>query len=115
MQIAARNGDYITPTIVGTGENDYDRDMTYTRNLFRILTRDEQHGEANAALFGQWLDTWVPRCMEAARALQPLWSQPAEKAVTYAASLSAAEDKFASLLESVGLSYDTSHDKESVK
>ena len=31
MQIAARNGDYITPTIVGTGENDYDRDLSYTR------------------------------------------------------------------------------------
>ena len=27
MQIAARNGDYITPTIVGTGEHDYDRDL----------------------------------------------------------------------------------------
>lgn len=111
MQIAARNGDYITPTIVGTGENDYDRDMTYTRNLFRILTRDEEHGETNKALFGQWLDTWVPRCLEAAHALQPLWSQPAEKAITFAASLEAAEDKFGSLLESIGLS----HDKESAK
>ena len=40
MQIAARNGDYITPTIVGTGEHDYDRDLNYTRNLFRLLTRD---------------------------------------------------------------------------
>ena len=51
MQIAARNGDYITPTIVGTGENDYDRDLNYTRNLFRILTRDQEYGEANKALF----------------------------------------------------------------
>ena len=55
MQIAARNGDYITPTIVGTGEHDYDRDLNYTRNLFRLLTRDPEYGEANKALFGDWL------------------------------------------------------------
>ncbi len=103
MQIAARNGDYITPTLVGTGEHDYDRDVAYTRNLFRILSRDEQYGEYNKALFTEWLDTWVPRCLAAAHALQPLWSQPAEKAVTFADSLSAAEGKFTSLLESIGL------------
>lgn len=45
----------------------------------------------------------MPRCLDAARALQPLWSQPAEKAVTFADSLAAAEDKFASLLESIEL------------
>ena len=44
MQISARNGDYITPTIVGTGEYDYDRDLGYTRALFRLLTQDEEHG-----------------------------------------------------------------------
>ena len=80
MQIAARNGDYITPTIVGTGEHDYDRDLNYTRNLFRLLTRDPEHGEANKALFGEWLATWVPRCLDAAYALQPIWSTPADKA-----------------------------------
>jgi propane monooxygenase small subunit len=103
MQISARNGDYITPTIVGTGEHDYDRDLSYTRNLFRLLTRDEQHGESNKELFSTWLATWVPRCLDAARALQPLWSQPAEKTVTFASSLGAAEDKFTSLLESIEL------------
>lgn len=72
MQIAARNGDYITPTIVGTGEHDYDRDLNYTRNLFRLLTRDPEHGEANKALFTEWLGIWVPRCLDAALALQPI-------------------------------------------
>lgn len=103
MQIAARNGDYITPTIVGTGEHDYDRDLAYTRNLFQILTRDEETGAANKALFGEWLATWVPRCLAAAQALQPIWSQPADKAVTFATSLDAAKGKFRSLLEDIGL------------
>lgn len=103
MQIAARNGDYITPTIIGTGENDYDRDLGYTRALFRLLTQDEAHGTTNKEIFGQWLSTWVPRCLEAARALQPIWSQPAEKPVTFATSLDNAKAKFASVLEDLGL------------
>lgn len=103
MQIAARNGDYITPTIVGTGENDYDRDKSYTRQLFTLLTRDAEHGEANKQLFGEWLSLWVPRCLAAVQALQPIWSQPAEKSVTFAASLDAAKDKFRTLLEEIGL------------
>ncbi len=98
MQIAARNGDYITPTIVGTGEHDYNRDLAYTRNLFQLLSRDEETGAANKKLFGEWLALWVPRCLSAAQALQPIWSQPAEKAITFAMSLDAAKDKFRTLL-----------------
>ena len=115
MQIAARNGDYITPTIVGTGENDYDRDLAYTRNLFRILTRDEQFGESNKALFSSWLSTWIPRCLDAAHALQPLWSQPAEKVVTFATSLGHTEGKFTELLEAIELSAPQEIKKESDK
>ena len=115
MQIAARNGDYITPTIVGTGENDYDRDLAYTRNLFRILTRDEQFGESNKALFSAWLSIWMPRCLDAAHALQPIWSQPAEKVVTFATSLGHTEGKFTELLESIELSAPEEIKKESDK
>jgi propane monooxygenase small subunit len=111
MQIAARNGDYITPTIVGTGEYDYDRDLNYTRNLFRLLTRDPEHGEANKALFGHWLALWVPRCLAAAHALQPIWSTPADKPVTFASSLDAAKAKFRSVLESLELDIPEELDK----
>ncbi len=111
MQIAARNGDYITPTIVGTGEHDYDRDLNYTRNLFRLLTRDPEHGETNKVLFGEWLGIWVPRCLHAAHALQPIWSTPAEKPVTFASSLDAAKAKFRSVLESIELDIPEELDK----
>lgn len=103
MQIAAKNGDYITPTVVGTGEHDYNRDLGYTRALFRMLTRDETHGAANRQLFEQWLAKWVPACLEAAQALQPIWSQPAEQTRTFAESLEAAIQKFTQLLEEIGL------------
>ncbi len=103
MQISAKNGDYITPTIVGTGEHDYNRDLGYTRALFRLLTRDEEHGAANRELFGRWLAKWVPPCLAAAHALQPIWSQPAEKTRTFDDSLSATKEKFSQLLEEIGL------------
>jgi len=103
MQIAARNGDYISPTLVGTGENDYARDLAYTRTLYQLLTRDETHGEHNKVVLDEWLSTWVPRCLEAAHALQPIWSQPAEKVITFATSLDAAKTKFSALLEELGL------------
>lgn len=103
MQIAARNGDYVTPTLVGTGENDYARDLGYTRALFQMLTRDEAHGEANRALMGDWMSEWVPKALEAARALQPIWSQPAEKPLTFEQSSQAARQKFVILLEEIGL------------
>lgn len=103
MQIAAKNGDYITPTIVGTGENDYNRDLAYTRSLFQMLVRDEEFGASNKELFGQWLAAWVPRAVDAANALQPIWSQPAEKVLTYAESSRASKEKFSQLLEEIDL------------
>ncbi|RSM72959.1 toluene hydroxylase [Amycolatopsis sp. WAC 01375] len=103
MQISAKNGDYVTPTIVGTGEYDYSRDLAYTRSLFRLLTRDERFSAGNKRLFGEWLATWVPRCLDAALALQPIWSQPSDKARTFADSLSATKEKFAQVLEEIGL------------
>jgi propane monooxygenase small subunit len=103
MQIAARNGDYITPTLIGAGENDYNRDLRYTRVLFSQLSNDAEHGEANRAVMQAWLDKWVPVSKQAAQQLQPIWSQPAERTVTFAESFGAATTEFASLVADLGL------------
>src|SRR5207253_411790 len=104
MQIAARNGDYITPTLIGAGENDYNRDLRYTRALFALLTSDTEYSETNKAVLQSWLDKWVPISRRAAYELQPIWSLPAEKAVTFADSFSAASADFTSLIAEFGLS-----------
>ncbi|WP_046469633.1 aromatic/alkene monooxygenase hydroxylase subunit beta [Allosalinactinospora lopnorensis] len=104
MQISARNGDYVTPTLVGAGEHDYDRDIRYTRALFSTLTRDDQHSEHNRAQMQEWLDTWVPLSVRAAHELQPIWSKPQDKAVTFTESWGAAVEGFRSLLADLGLS-----------
>ncbi|GAA3714332.1 aromatic/alkene monooxygenase hydroxylase subunit beta [Streptomyces tremellae] len=106
MQIAARNGDFTTPTVMGAGENDYDRDLRYTRALFSMLVEDETHGAANRALLQEWLERWVPVSLEAARRLQPLWSQPEEKVLRFEDSLDRAKEREVALLAGLGLGAD---------
>jgi propane 2-monooxygenase small subunit len=103
MQVAARNGDYVTPTLVGAGENDYDRDLGYTRALFRMLSGDAEHRAHNHGVLDEWLHRWVPVSVKAARELQPIWSQPQEKVVTFAQSWEAATTGFTNLLAEFGL------------
>ncbi|TMR95717.1 aromatic/alkene monooxygenase hydroxylase subunit beta [Nonomuraea basaltis] len=103
MQIAARNGDYITPTLIGAGENDYTRDLRYTRALFSLLAGDAEHGEQNRSVMQGWLDKWVPVSRRAAYELQPIWSQPADRVVTFADSYSAATADFQTLITDLGL------------
>jgi propane monooxygenase small subunit len=103
MQIAARNGDYVTPTVVGAGENDYNRDLRYTRALINLLVNDDEHGDANRAVMQGWLSTWVPLSVRAARELQPIWSQPTERTVTFADSWDAATTDFRTLITEFGL------------
>ncbi|MBE9375379.1 aromatic/alkene monooxygenase hydroxylase subunit beta [Saccharopolyspora sp. HNM0983] len=103
MQIAARNGDYVTPTIVGTGENDYERDLKYTRELCTHLTGDTAHGPANREVLQRWADKWTPMCRDAAHELQPIWSQPQEKVITFRDSWDKAVHGFRSILATFDL------------
>jgi propane monooxygenase small subunit len=103
MQISARNGDYVTPTIVGAGENDYARDLNYTRALFSMLTRDPVHADENKAQLQQWLSDWVPLSLRAAQELQPIWSQPTERVVPFADSFAAAKNDLRRVLSDLNL------------
>jgi propane 2-monooxygenase small subunit len=103
MQIAARNGDYITPTLVGAGENDFNRDLRYTRALFLMLAQDATYGAENKEIMRGWLDKWVPVSRHAALELQPIWSQPAERSITFADSCDAANADFLTLIAELGI------------
>jgi propane monooxygenase small subunit len=103
MQISARNGDYVTPTLVGAGEHDYNRDLGYTRALFKLLTSDATNAAHNKSTLEGWLATWVPVSVRAARELQPIWSQPAEKVISFEDSWTAATTGFRTLLDELGL------------
>ncbi len=103
MQEAAHQGDFVTPTIMGAGESDTAREQRGARALFRMLVDDEAHADANRAVMQEWLAEWVPVSLDAAQKLQPIWSQVAEKVVTFDESLSRCTNRMTGLLEDIKL------------
>ncbi|HUZ37492.1 MAG TPA: hypothetical protein VMV17_14295 [Streptosporangiaceae bacterium] len=101
---APRNGDFVTPTVVGAEEYDFaERDLRYTTAMFHLLTTDREFAGHNKSILDQWLAAWVPRAISAARALQPLWSQPDAKPPRFEDSLDAAKHRFRGILSDLGL------------
>jgi propane monooxygenase small subunit len=103
MQVAAPQGDYVTPAVMGTGEADAAREQRGARHLFELLLNDPEHAAENRAVVERWLATWVPASVAAARQLQPLWSQVSEKAVSFEDSFGRARLRFGDLLDELGL------------
>jgi propane monooxygenase small subunit len=104
QQAAPRNGDFVTPTVVGAEEFDFsERDLRYTKAMFTLLTNDREFAEHNQRLLNEWLATWVNRSIGAARALQPLWSQPDEKPLRFEDALDATKSRFAGIVTDLGL------------
>jgi propane monooxygenase small subunit len=104
QQIAAQNGDFVTPTVMGAGEYDYSqRDLRWTQACFGPLTTDKEFADHNKRLMQGWLSDWVPECLEAARTLQPLWSQPDAKPPRFEDSLDRAKSRFAGIVSDLGL------------
>jgi propane monooxygenase small subunit len=103
MQVAAPQGDFVTPTLMGAGESDTARDWRSSRALFKMLSEDEEHGEENRATMQSWLDTWAPYSVAAARALQPIWSQPGEKVIRFEESREHSHRRFNEVVEELNL------------
>ena len=101
---APRNGDYVTPTIVGAAEYDFaERDLRYTTAMFELLTADREFADHNKTYLNEWLGLWVPRAIAAARKLQPLWSQPDAKPPRFEDGLDAAKNRFAGIVSALSL------------
>ena len=101
---APRNGDFVTPTIVGAAEYDFaERDLRYTVAMFELLTADREFASHNKTYLNEWLGLWVPRAIAAARKLQPLWSQPDAKPPRFEDGLDAAKNRFAGILSALSL------------
>jgi propane monooxygenase small subunit len=104
QQASPGNGDFVTPTIVGAGELDYaSRDLRYTKAMFELLTNDKEFAEYNIGIMDQWLSAWVPRCITAARELQPLWSQPDSKPPRFEDGLDRAKSRLSVILSELRL------------
>jgi propane monooxygenase small subunit len=103
MQFAAPHGDFVTPMVFGVAESDYERDLRYTKELFRLLVEDNQHGEENKRVAQEWLAQWVPYSVSAARQIQPLWSRPLVKAVRFEDAFDRVRSRFETILSDLQL------------
>jgi propane 2-monooxygenase small subunit len=103
MHTAPAQGDYVTPTIMGLIENEYDRDLNATRDMFTLLAEDEEHGEENKQVMQEWLDKWVPLSIKAAQGLEPIWSEPEVQVVSFEESFEQVKSRFEGILSELGL------------
>jgi propane monooxygenase small subunit len=104
MQSAAPNGDFVTPTVMGAGENDYSqRDLRWTIACFAPLVADKEFADHNQQLMQGWLAKWVPQALEAARTMQPLWSFADHKPRRFEDSLDRAKSRFSGICGDLGL------------
>jgi len=104
QQCAAGNGDFVTPTVVGAGEYDYaQRDLRMAIAMFEPRVSDREFADHNKEIMNGWLANWVPQCLEAARTLQPLWSQPDFKPPRFEDALDRAKNRFTGILSELGL------------
>ena len=104
QQASPKNGDFVTPTVVGAGEHDYaERDLRYTTAMFDLLTNDKEFADHNRGIMDGWLAKYVPACITAAREMQPLWSQPDAKPPRFEDALDRAKSRFAGILSDLSL------------
>ncbi len=103
MQVAAPQGDFVTPTLMGAGESDTARDARVSRALFSMLADDDEYGEENRRTMQGWLNEWAPKSIAAARDLQPIWSQPGEKVIRFEQSFEHARARFDERLTELNL------------
>lgn len=104
MQAAAANNDFITPPVISAAEADYERNLANTIDLIYLLANDEKHGTHNRALFNGWVRKHADLADKAAVALQPIWSQPHSKPVSFADAQAVSHERLAHILGEVGLS-----------
>lgn len=103
MQVAAAQNDYSTPAVVSAAEADFERNLANTVELFALLVRDPQNGEANRQLLHGWFDKYSPIATQAAMDLQPIWSQPRVKAAQFADAYSSAINRMQAIVSEIGV------------
>ena len=104
MQCAAANNDFVTPAIVSTAEADYEHNLANVMELFYLMTDDKDNAVHNKKIMQGWIDKYHALCQTAANQLQPLWSQPRVKPVTYIDAFAASENRFQKITNELGLS-----------
>jgi propane 2-monooxygenase small subunit len=104
MRFAPVHNDFLTPSVIGVSEREFnDRDLAYTRDMMKDFLEDETNGDANRETMQGWLVEWVPYSVAAARGLEPVWSEPEVRWVSFEDSFGRAKNRFKGILDDLGL------------
>ena len=103
MQAASAQNDFITPAVVSAAEADYERNLANTVELFHLLGDDPEFGSHNIKLFNGWLAKHAKLANDAARLLQPIWSQPRVKVTSFADAHRRALGRLQGIADELGL------------
>ncbi len=103
LRFAPRNGDSVTPALVGSAELDWERNIKWTRSFLKLLLEDPQHGSHNHEVLQGWLNSWVPLTLKAAGDLAPLFDLPPVKPQTFSEAFSRVQKAYGALVAEVGL------------
>lgn len=104
MQVAAANGDFITPPVISAAEADYERNLANTIDLVYLLAHDEKYAAENQKLFQSWLIKHKALADRAAQGLQPIWSMPHSKPVSFEDVRAQSHERLDKILGELGLS-----------
>ncbi len=103
IPVGAANKDSMTPSVVSAAEADYERNLANTVDLIYLLANDPSHGGDNRALFQRWLGKHADLAEKAAAQLQPLWSKPHSKPISFQDARSKSQERFGQILGELGL------------
>ncbi len=100
---ALENGDLVAAHMVTTAERDRRRNLAAAQALVRMVT-DSSCSEAthNREVIQEWLDDWTARALAAARALEPVYTQPPVRAISFGESFEAAKAATAKIMTDLG-------------
>lgn len=104
MQFGAANNDFMTPSVIAAAEGDYERNLANTIDLIWLLANDETYGTQNRALFQGWVMKHAALADKAAKLLQPIWSKPHSKPVSFEEARAVSEERFGKILAELNLS-----------
>ena len=94
----------MTPSVIAAAEGDYERNLANTIDLIWLLANDEVFGPQNRALFQGWVIKHAALADRAAKLLQPIWSKPHSKPVSFEEARAVSEERFAKILGELNLS-----------
>ncbi len=103
MQVSAANNDFITPPVISAAEADYERNLANTIDLIYMLANDSTHGDFNRKVFQSWLAKHAALADKASQGLQPIWSMPHSKPISFADVQAKSEERISNILNELDL------------